>query len=41
MEDNNKNTEQSCKNAVSGSIDELLSKFDNGLELIMRGFVIV
>jgi hypothetical protein len=24
---------QSCKNAVSGSIDELLSKFDNGLEL--------
>jgi hypothetical protein len=40
MEDN-KNTEmsQSCKNAVSGSIDELLSKFDNGLELYRNNAV--
>jgi hypothetical protein len=42
MEDNNKNTEmsQSCKNAVSGSIDELLSKFDNGLELYRNNAVL-
>jgi hypothetical protein len=42
MEDNNKNTEmsQSCKNAVSGSI-ELLSKFDNGLELYRNNAVLL
>jgi hypothetical protein len=42
MEDNNKNTEmsQSCKNAVSGS-DELLSKFDNGLELYRNNAVLL
>jgi hypothetical protein len=41
MEDNNKI--QKChilqKNAVSGSIDELLSKFDNGLELYRNNAV--
>jgi len=36
---NKKQNEQSCKTDVSGSINELLSKFENGLELYQNNAV--